>query len=100
MGCSPYFYGRRNNSEYFDDKPIERLLGEGLESSYINDDSLGRCLDALYDKGVSQLYQQIAAKVTGHLGLSCEIINKDSSSFHYDGKGNSYINITRKNKAR
>ena len=76
-------------SEYFDDKPLERLLGEGLESSYINDDSLGRCLDALYEKGVSQLYQQIAAKVTGHLGLSCEVINKDSSSFHYDGKGNS-----------
>jgi hypothetical protein len=47
-------------SEFFDDKPVSRLIGEGIDASHINDDALGRCLDALYDAGVSGLYQQIA----------------------------------------
>jgi transposase len=37
-------------SEYFESKPLDRLLGEGICADDINDDALGRCLDALYDK--------------------------------------------------
>jgi transposase len=59
-------------SKFFDDKPISRLIGEGIEASHINDDALGRCLDALYDAGVCALYQQIAEKVVDHLKLPCE----------------------------
>jgi hypothetical protein len=55
-------------SEFFDDKLISRLIGEGIEASHINDDALGRCLDALYEAGVSGLYQKISEKVVGHLG--------------------------------
>ena len=76
-------------SEFFDDKPVSRLIGEGVEASHINDDALGRCLDALYDEGVSGLYQQIAEKVVDHLKLPCEFTHLDSTSFHYDGKANS-----------
>jgi transposase len=50
---------------------------------------LGRCLDALYDAGVSVLYQQIAEKVVDHLKLPCEFTHLDSTSFHYDGEANS-----------
>jgi len=76
-------------SEFFDDKPVSRLIGEGIEASHINDDALGRCLDALYDEGVSGLYQKIAEKVVNHLKLPCEFTHLDSTSFHYDGKANS-----------
>jgi transposase len=76
-------------SEFFDDKPVSRLIGEGIDASHINDDALGRCLDALYDAGVSGLYQQIAEKVVDHLKLPCEFTHLDSTSFHYDGKANS-----------
>ena len=69
-------------SEFFDDKPLSRLIGEGVEASHINDDALGRCLDALYDEGVSGLYQQIAEKVVDHLKLPCEFTHLDSTSFH------------------
>ena len=75
-------------SEFFEDKPVERLIGEGIEPSHINDDALGRCLDALYEKGVSSIYQQIAEKVIKHLNLPCEFTHLDSTSFHYDGKAN------------
>jgi transposase len=50
---------------------------------------LGRCLDALYDAGVSELYQKIGDKAVGHLKLPCEFTHLDSTSFHYDGKVNS-----------
>jgi len=73
-------------SEYFEGKPLERLLGEGILAEHINDDALGRCLDALYDKGVSSLYQSIAETVVKHLGLPCDSVHLDSTSFHYDGQ--------------
>ena len=76
-------------SEFFDDKPVSRLIGEGVEASHINADALDRCLDALYDAGVSDLYQQIAEKVVDPLKLPCEFTHVDSISFHYDGKANS-----------
>ncbi|MFQ3196629.1 MAG: transposase [Paraglaciecola sp.] len=56
-------------SEFFDDKPVSRLIGEGIDASHINDDALGRCLDALYDAGFSGLYQKIDQRVVEHLKL-------------------------------
>lgn len=72
--------------EHFDEKPVERLIGEGIKASYINDDALGRCLDQLYESGVSSIYQGLAANVVEHLNLPCLGINLDSTSIHVDGK--------------
>ncbi|CZP48026.1 Transposase [Legionella pneumophila] len=44
-------------SQYFEDKPLERLLGSGIKAEHVNDDALGRCLDALFKYGISELYQ-------------------------------------------
>ena len=46
-------------SEYFKDKPLDRLIGEGVLAEHINYDALARCLDTLYEYGVSKLYQQL-----------------------------------------
>lgn len=72
-------------SEYFSDKPLERLIASGVKPEHINDDALGRCLDALYEHGVSSLYQNIGEAVVQHLQLPCNSIHLDSTSFHYDG---------------
>jgi len=72
--------------QYFESKPLERLLGHGIDSSHINDDVLGRCLDKLYEHGVSNLYQELAEKVVMYLGLPCDSVHLDSSSFHVDGE--------------
>jgi len=72
-------------SQYFEDKPLERLLGEGIQPADINDDALGRCLDKLFEHGVSELYQILGEAVVSHLGLPCEGINMDTTSFHVDG---------------
>jgi transposase len=54
-------------SEYFRGKPLDRLLGEGVLPEHINDDALGRCLDTLYEYGVSKLYQQLGEAVIPHI---------------------------------
>ena len=71
--------------EYFKERPVERLIGKGIKAEYINDDALGRCLDKLYETGVSDIYQTLSASVVEHLGLPCEGINLDSTSIHVDG---------------
>ena len=46
---------------FFKDKPLERLLGEGIEAEHLNDDALGRALDAIYAYDPEALYGQLAA---------------------------------------
>ena len=72
--------------QYFKERPVERLIGKGIKAEYINDDALGRCLDKLYETGVSGIYQTLSASVVEHLELPCEGINLDSTSIHVDGK--------------
>jgi transposase len=50
-------------SEYFKDKPLGRLISEGVLPEHIDDDALGRCLNTLYEYSVSKLYQQIVKAV-------------------------------------
>ena len=71
--------------QYFASKPVARLLGKPVEAEAINDDVLGRCLDKLYEVGVSELYEGLASKVVNHLGLSCETVHLDATSIHVDG---------------
>ncbi|RUR19718.1 DUF4277 domain-containing protein [Legionella sp. km535] len=68
--------------DYFADKPVECLLGTGIKPEHINDDALGRCLDKLYEHGVSNLYQDLAEKVILHLGLPCQSVHAEAT-FHY-----------------
>jgi transposase len=72
--------------EYFAEKPTERLLGKGILPSHINDDVMGRFLDDLYEAGVSEVYQPLALRVVKHLGLACQSLNMDTTSFHVDGQ--------------
>ena len=44
-------------SQFFANKPVERLIGPGICADDLNDDVLGRCLDALFEADVSALYR-------------------------------------------
>ena len=72
--------------EYFEDKDLQRLLGIDITPESLNDDALGRCFDALYEHGVSRLYQDISETVVKTLGLPCDSVHLDGTSFHYDGQ--------------
>src|SRR5262245_28073635 len=55
---------------FFQNKPISRLIVLGIQVSYLNDDTLGRVFDTLYDFGVTELYSLIAATAATRLGLT------------------------------
>lgn len=80
-------------SQFFEDKPVSHLLGEGVQSEQLNDDRLARCLDSLYAFGVSELFSLLSFKACQVLGLGQEqspsFLHLDSSSFHLDGVYNS-----------
>ena len=71
---------------FFQNKPIDRLMGEGITAEQLNDDVLGRALDSLFKHDVTCLYHQIGAKAVRALGLQSNFCHLDSSSFHTDGE--------------
>ncbi|MCI5222394.1 MAG: IS1634 family transposase, partial [Candidatus Electrothrix sp. AR4] len=71
---------------FFQDKPVDRLIGEGIEDHHLNDTTLGRNLDCIYEYGLEKLYSQLAAQAVGRLGLRTRFGHLDSTSFHTDGR--------------
>lgn len=74
---------------FFRDKPVERLLGPGIAAGHLNDDTLGRALDAVHAFGVEAFYYLLASGVVRQLGLSGAGGHLDATSFHVDGEYNS-----------
>jgi transposase len=74
---------------FFQNKPTSRLIAPAIQASHLNDDTLGRALDTLYDFGVTALYSLIAATAAQRLGLAPTFAHLDSTSFHVDGRYNS-----------
>jgi len=50
-----YFY-----SNFFIGLPTESLLGDGISPSSLNDDTLSRTLDAIFDYGPTELFNELA----------------------------------------
>lgn len=75
---------------FFQDKPVEQLIGEGIEARHLNDDLLGRTLEAIFTYNPTRLYSQLAVQSVNRLGLICRFGHLDSSSFHGDGQYNSH----------
>lgn len=74
-------------SSFFEDKPVAHLLGEGVEAGMLNDDRLGRSLDAIYEFGVSEFFMEFGKQAAQKMGLdkSPRFYHLDSTSFHVDG---------------
>ncbi len=72
--------------QFFANKPTERLIGEGIEAKYINDDLLGRALDRVYEYGVTAMFHRISRGAAARLGVESGGYHADSTSFHVDGQ--------------
>ncbi len=71
---------------FFNDKPVGRLLGPGVAAPHLNDDAMGRALDAIFEFGVEPFYFLLASAVVRQLGLACAGGHLDATSFHVDGE--------------
>ena len=72
--------------EFFAGKPVDRLIGPGSAAADLNDDALGRTLDALFEFGVTELYALIASVAIDTFALSTQACHLDSSSFSLQGE--------------
>ncbi len=68
-------------SHFFKDKPVSQLLGAELESSHLNDDCLGRCLDKIAAYGVTKLYSELAFEIVTEKNLLGKRLHLDTTSF-------------------
>lgn len=72
--------------EYFGNKPVELLIGEGITAVDLNDDCLGRALNELYEKGVTEVYAQVASHGLQVYGIDHQELHLDSSSISLFGE--------------
>lgn len=74
---------------FFRDKPVELLLGPGIEAEHLNDDRLGRALDRLYETGVTTLFTKLSRRTFEALGYQPDHGHLDSTSLSVSGQYNS-----------
>lgn len=71
--------------EFFANKPVDLLIRPGLQPADLNDDSLGRALDALYDAGVTEVFVHVASHALQVYGVQRAFVHLDSTSFSLQG---------------
>jgi len=77
--------------EFFEGKPTQHLIGEGIEAKHLNDDRLGRVLDKLYLTGLEEIFLSIALKAIQQFSVSVESIHLDSSSLSVEGEYENHL---------
>src|SRR5215218_4061384 len=72
--------------EFLRGKPVEVLLDdEKLVAEDLNDDSLGRALDRLFEVGVTEIFAHVVSRALGELEIRVEAAHLDSTSFSLAG---------------
>ena len=71
--------------QYFENKPVEHLLGEGITADMLNDDCLGRTLDWLYEHDVTTLFAGLAFQARRRFGIQAQHLHIDTTSFSVSG---------------
>lgn len=72
--------------QFFETRPTERLIGEGIEPEHLHDDTLGGALDSLYEYGVTELFRDVSAHAIERLGLTSRFAHLDATSFSFHGE--------------
>ncbi len=71
--------------QFFMNKPVEHLLGEGISADMLNDDCLGRTLDWIAEHDPTMLFAGIAQQARVCFDLSTKRVHVDTTSFSVSG---------------
>lgn len=72
--------------QFFANKPVEQLLGKGIEASMLTDHTLGQTLDEIAAFGTSELFAQVAFGVALEQGLLTSTNHLDTTSLSVHGE--------------
>ena len=73
-------------SRFFEGKPTEHLLGEGISPEHLNDDKLPRVLEKLSDYGLTTLFVEIAGRAAEREDIRLDRLHLDGTSFSVEGR--------------
>jgi transposase len=71
--------------QFFENKPVEHLLGKGITADMLNDDCLGRTLDWLYAHDPTTLFAGIAKRARALFEAPTTRLHVDTTSFSVTG---------------
>lgn len=67
-------------SDFLSTKPVSDLLGNHLRAEDFTDDTLGRCLDRIYEYGITNLFAELSLEVASQQGLLGRSVHLDTTS--------------------
>lgn len=71
--------------QFFESKPMEVLLGPGIEARHLHDDALGDALDAIAEYDASRLFAEVAHEIAIEEDLLSGLTHVDTTSFSVAG---------------
>jgi transposase len=71
---------------FFMTVPTEKLLGKGILPTDLNDDVIGRTLDAIYKYGATELFNEISLSIMRQFSFGTQRIHVDTTNFGVYGK--------------
>lgn len=72
--------------EFYRTKPVDLLIGEGIEADDLNSDSLGKALDYLHEAGITEVFAQISAHALKQYGIQVRYAHGDTTAFSLHGE--------------
>ena len=72
--------------EFYESKPVDLLIGEGIEASDLNSDSLGKALDHLHEAGITELFASISVHALRCYGIEVRFAHLDTTAFSLQGE--------------
>jgi transposase len=75
---------------FYENKPVDKLLGENLKSEYLNDYTLGHALDEIYTYGVTNLFMEVMNEILHENNLYSKFRRIDSTSIYVEGAYQDY----------
>jgi len=71
--------------EFYRSKPVDLLIGEGIEADDLNSDSLGKALDYLYEAGITEVFAAVSAHALRKYGIQVKYAHADTTAFSLEG---------------
>lgn len=67
-------------------RPVSRLFGKKMDAAWFNDDSLGRCLDAISNYGTTKLFTELSFAIAKEKNLFGKSVHFDTTSLQLSGE--------------
>lgn len=72
--------------EFYENKPVDVLIGAGIEASDLNSDSLGKALDSLHEAGITELFAAISVHALRCYGIDVRFAHLDTTAMSLQGE--------------